>query len=328
VTRDTSHTIYDASFPTIPSSHATRSGLDVTVTFSGSRGEILSSCGAVPLIAVMCSGTTTVPAPLVTYDAGPPVDASSVDSGGTDSGTVTKIDAGASCIATASVDPPNGTGTTSLSPTAFGCPNGTPTASVFELTKQMNFAMWFNHTLSADGATQIQLHAGCELSSPLLTSANYDRRTHGALLDPGTYTFVTCDAKGSFMNSPTPATPNTNTSCAAAVALPNTGERSWDPAEVRYYTFNQVATGARAIEVESVGPGIPMITGFFRLRVRTTCDDDTTTFYDSNNDMYPPTGYPNPRRYSIGSPAVGTYWVVLSDVDPGLDLTLRFTTYP
>ena len=151
------------------------------------------------------------------------------------------------------------------------------------------------------------------------------------IIGPGIYTFVTCEGRGKFFAEPAPAPINTNTSCATAATLPSTGVRAYDPNEVRYFKFVAL-TGDNRHYID-VRPAQGMATGRARFVVRSSCADPATQVYDTQNSTLGP---PNSslwtnglKRYELPTMQLGkTYWIVLSEVDPGLLFALSYGRPP
>ena len=260
-------------------------------------------------------------------DAGADPDAAG-DTGATDASATT--DASPSACPTGNIDPQTDGDLRGSVPTpagAFQCPAGSVfTPRVFQLTRDTHFTMFVGHNLTPTGIYRVRLFQGCDPSSSPIFSLASPRTPESRVLPPGTYTFVTCEGRGHFFAEAAPAPTNTNTSCATAATLPSTGVRTYDPNEVRYFKFSASTMGddQHIIKVAST-----MNTGRARFVVRTSCDDPATEIFDSQNGTLNP---PNsslwtngPKRYYLPIARTGTYYLVLSEVDPGHLLTLTYT---
>jgi hypothetical protein len=235
---------------------------------------------------------------------------------------------------------------------AFGCGNAgcdgafakPVVATVLEFTRESRFAGYITHDSTSAGPWQ--LRSGCDSSSTLVLAGSNgapDYHTQATVLEPGLYTFVQCCGYGAFVAAPTPTSANTNTSCPAAVALTTSATpatapvRTWSSAETHYFTYktglacspltpgcNPAASppGDNTITVDqTVKNAAPyQATGYYRLEVRTTCSDPATDVFDSGYGSW---GWTNGGAYAFvvkGSSMTWTttYYVVLSQIDPGL----------
>ncbi len=231
----------------------------------------------------------------------------------------------------------NGAGMRAHPAGSFGCPGGGTagvTAGVFELTRESHVTAIISHRLTTNQATRVQLRAGCGPSSTLVVSPAL-QRTASAVVPPGIYTFVQCDNGGGFFAEPTPTPVNTDTTCVNASVLPNTGAPMYDPAQTRYFKFTAgPGIAAHRIWLQSNKDyppgGHTMNTGRARIVVRTACDDAASGIFDSNLTSPPSSLWTNGRRlYELPALQAGsTYWLVLSEVDPGLTLTLTYERGP
>lgn len=264
-------------------------------------------------------------------DAGPDDAGSEGAADGGEADASADADAGA-CIAAPVVDPRSlgeaGPGQ-SFPAGSFGCPLGAslgqvPRARVMTFTAPVRFTMWEAHAAGIQSnASRAHVRAGCDGASPVLVAnGGYNCRTSSSVLDPGTYTFVSCDALGQFYADPIPTATNTNVSCATAATLLTGQARVYDGTKL--YFKAPAGTIPRTVSVSSADG---MTAGAYRMTVQTTCDDPST-----NVLVVAPGGTMSGTVCIAGSddhglpaaPAGSTYWFVLDAIDPGLRLKLAF----
>jgi hypothetical protein len=196
-----------------------------------------------------------------------------------------------------------------------------PTARVFTLTTTAELVQYQNHTSLGSSASTSHLRPGCDgLASPLASSTT-DGRTVHTTLAPGTYTFIACDGRtGTFVSEPQPITANPNTSCATAAAMVSqytVSHRVYDATKL-YFTHTASQDGAKSVYLQNVSPP-QMTAGRCRIEVQTTCDDSANDLVDRIGSAHVPSEDPTVVTVVSGT----KYWIVLSEIDPGMQPSLR-----
>lgn len=192
---------------------------------------------------------------------------------------------------------------------SFGCPgNGWPSpgAVPFTLTKTQDVVFAIQHHLTFT-SPQVQLLQGCGPSASLIVKYPYDCKNHTATLGPGTYTLVSCERNWATMDFYTPPVPvGPNTTCNTAAAMPYTEPNPILDSNPRYYKFT-VANWNTTLKIKGA-----RTVGTVSIRVESQCGNSNTVIY-SGSGSFCLTGQ-IPVALGLLN---GTYWVTLTNMDPG-----------
>jgi hypothetical protein len=219
------------------------------------------------------------------------------------------------------VNPSSVQGQVALPSQSFGCvtpTSATAHALVFEITQTSDMAAFVSH----GGVTlpeELQLRQGCDMSSTLLLSADYDCRTHGTVLSPGVYTFVDCNDYWGTGHIEPPPPIGSNTSCARAIPLPYSEPYDIFDTSPRYYSFKVTNNPSQACYLDVFNLS-NINAGSYTIEIQSQCGVGTTPYNETVCGLG--TATPNLPTNSIQIPllANGNYWLELSSIDPGLKL--------
>lgn len=250
-------------------------------------------------------------------DAGTDADASADGDSSADAASDASIDVNldaSACFTAPAIDPPTiFPGAGASFPLGFGCAGGgTPYAVPFGVTKPsvVSFAVTHHNT---QNVPSIQLRQGCDANSTLIVAYGYDDANHTAAVGPGLYTLVNCEGPGwAGASLLPPSLPiDANTSCNGAFALPHMEANPILDGNPRYYKWS-VTSGPQLLQLTNV----VRAAGRFTVEVQAQCGNPSS-------DVLAPTAgtfsAPNAQT-SVGVtiPAFGTYTIILSNLDPGV----------
>jgi hypothetical protein len=139
-------------------------------------------------------------------------------------------------------------------------------------------------------------------------------------LAPGLYTFVRCNSHGTFLSEPPPPA-DSNLTCATA----GSGSYRIYDGGPRYYRFTTPPTPLPlnvSLQITSEAPPT-MRAGAYWIEVQATCDSAASNVFQEQGSQW---FNGDTRSYPIGTlQGNTTYFVKLTNIDPGLKLSVSFT---